>query len=311
MTETIPQWIRRHAHPLTTLDPQAPLADLLPLRDMTRDATVIALGASTRDTHELSAIAHRILRFLVEEMGFRSLALEGDDAGRLKLDEYVRTGQGDPRALLADARPFWQTEEILDVIRWMRSHNERHPADQVRFAGVPDHPRQATSQLEVIEQRLAEDTIWWHEHTGDKIVYWGGIAHTVNGAPRTVSPSFPSITHHNAGSLLRDRFGPGYLSIGLTFDHGSLPYPVPAPPVDFAEAPLDVAGLDTFLLDLRAESQPPVQTWLNAPTRTRMIGPFYDPEDDAAYHLSGGSLTDWFDIIAHYQQVTPVHPITS
>ncbi|GAA4184035.1 hypothetical protein GCM10022252_12290 [Streptosporangium oxazolinicum] len=311
MTETVPRWISRHSRPLTTLDPQALLADLLPLRDMARDATVVALGASTRQAHELSVIAHRILRFLVEELGFRSLALEGDDAGRLKLDEYLRTGRGDPRALLADARSFWQTEEILGVIRWMRAHNERHPSDPVRFAGVPDHPRQAAPRdLEAIERRLAEDTIRWHEHTGDKIVYWGGIAHTVNGAPRTISPSSPPATHHNAGSHLRERFGPGYLSLGLTFHHGSLPYPVPAPPTDFAEAPLGAADPDTFLLDLRAERPDPVRAWSDTPTRTRLIGPVYDPGNDAAYHLSGGSLTGWFDVIAHRRQVTPVHPIT-
>jgi erythromycin esterase len=53
-----------------------------------------------------------------------------------------------------------------------------------------------------------------------------------------------------------------------------------------------------------------VQTWRNASARTRLIGPGYDPENDAAHHLSGGSLTDWFDVIAHCRQVTPVRLIT-
>lgn len=298
--------------------PPSPLTDLAPLRETTRDATVVALGASARQTYELSAIAHRMLRFLVEELGFRSIALEGDDAGRLKLDEYVRTGQGDPRALLAGARSFWQTEEILEVIRWMRAHNERHPADPVRFAGVPDRPQQVAPRLDalqgmvgdVIERRLAEDTIRWHEHTGDKIVYWGGMAHTANGATRTLSPPSPPLTHRNAGSHLREHFGPGYLSLGLTFHHGSLPSRVPAPPADFAEAPLGAAGLDAFFLDLRAEGPDVVQAWLDAPTRTRLIGPVYDPDNDAAHHLSGDSLSAWFDVIAHCRQVTPVHLIT-
>jgi erythromycin esterase len=119
----------------------------------------------------------------------------------------------------------------------------------------------------VIERRLAEDTIWWHEHTGDKIVYWGGMAHMANAATRSVSPPSPPLTHRNAGSYLRERFGPGYLSIGLTFHHGSLPYRVPAPPADFAEAPLGAAGLEAFFLDLRAEGP----TW-SRPGATRQPG---------------------------------------
>ncbi|WP_344882812.1 erythromycin esterase family protein [Nonomuraea antimicrobica] len=314
MTDAVRQWIRQHAHPLTTLAPHDPLADLAALHGLARDATVVALAASARQTHELSAIAHRMLRFLVEEMGFRSIALEGDDAARLHLDEFVRTGRGDPQALLADARSFWQTEEIVDVIRWMRAHNERHPHDQVRFAGVPDRaplrPGNPQTVGDDIEQRLAENTIWWHEHTGDKIVYWGGLAHMVNGSTRTVSPPSPPPTHRNAGSYLRERFGSGYLCIGLTFHHGSLPYPVPAPPPDFAEAPLGDAGLDSFFLNLHAPGPASVRAWLNTPTRTRLIGPVYDPGDDAAHHLSGGSLAGWMDVIAHHRQVTPVRVIS-
>ncbi|MBF8186412.1 erythromycin esterase family protein [Nonomuraea sp. K274] len=286
MNETVSQWIRRHAWPLTTLDPQAPLGDLLPLRDLAADAAVVTVGASTRQAHELSAIAHRILRFLVEERGFRSLALEGDDPVRVGLDAYVSTGRGDPRAALAEARPFWRTEEILGVVSWMRAHNERHPHDQVRFADVRG---QAAPAREDLERRLADDTIGWHERSGDKIVYWGGIAHTRD------SPG-------SLGGHLRERFGPAYLSIGLTFEDGTLPVPVPAPPADFAETPLSAAGLDAFLLNLRAERPDAVRAWLDAPARTRLIGPAQDP----AEHLSGGTFGGWFDVVAHHRHVTPV-----
>ncbi|XHL92153.1 erythromycin esterase family protein [Streptomyces niveus] len=235
-----------------------------------------------------------------------------DDASRVGLDEYISGGTGNPQALLAEARSFWQTGEILDVIRWMRSFNLRHPDDPVRFAGVVDSRRRDQEQghrldgLAGIEVTLAEDTIRWHEHTGDKIVYWGGIAHTANGNPRTVSPSSPPLTHRNAGSYLREHFGAGYVSIGLTFHHGMAPYPIPAPPAEFADAVLGGTGLDAYLLDLHADGPTSVRTWLDTPTRTRLIGPHYDPDDNPAYHLSGGSLADWFDAILHTQEVTPV-----
>ncbi|WP_405780928.1 erythromycin esterase family protein [Streptomyces sp. NBC_00859] len=132
-TEAVTQWIRQHAHPIDTLDPQTPLTGLLPLAGLVRDAKVVTTGASTRQAHELSTAAHRVLRFLVERQGFRSLPLEGDDAMRLGLGAYIRTGTGDPEELLSGARSFWRTQEILDVIRWMRSCNQRNQDDPVRF----------------------------------------------------------------------------------------------------------------------------------------------------------------------------------
>ncbi len=316
-SETVTRWIRDHAHPITTLDPDVPLADLEPLRDMVGDATVVALGASTRGAHELVALQHRMLRFLVEELGFRSLALEGDWATTVQFDEYVRTGSGDPRALLAGTRPFYRSADILAVVQWMRSYNEAHPTEEVRLVGpdAPDvqesaHEPNVPDDLDHIERRLAGNVIWWHEHTGHKIVYWGGIAHTAVGNPRTVSfPPSPTATGRNAGGYLRNHLGAGYVSVGMTFGHGSVPYDVPLPPPGFAELPLGSAGQDTYLLDLRADRPQPVREWLDSPTKTRLIGPHYDPEDDAAYHMAGGSFAGWFDVIAHSQQATPVRPL--
>lgn len=56
-------------------------------------------------------------------------------------------------------------------------------------------------------------------------------------------------------------------------------------------------------------STEPIRRRLNAPTRTRLIGPFYDPLDDAAHHMSGGSLASWFDVVVHMQEVTPSRPL--
>ncbi|MDA3647160.1 erythromycin esterase family protein [Saccharopolyspora indica] len=304
MTEAVARWIEHHAHRLSTSDPAAPLADLEPLGGIVGDAEVVAVGASIRQSRELSVLSHRIVRFLVEEKGFRSLALEGDDAARLGLDEHIRTGAGDPRAMLSGARSFWQSEEILDVIGWMRSFNRRNPGDPVRFAGAPEVS--LVDGLAGIERSLAEGTIRWHERTADKIVYWGGLAHTAVGDPRTVSSSSPPETHRNAGGYLREHFGADYVSIGLTFHHGSAPYRIPAPPAEFADAVLGATELNAYLLDLRTDGPAPVRAWLDAPSKTRLIGPEYDADDDAAYHLSGGSLAGWFDAVVHAQEITPV-----
>lgn len=312
--ETVTEWIRNNSHVLVKRKPDEPLDDLRPLAPMVRDAKIVALGAAVRQTRELSDVAHRIVRLLVEEEGFRSLALEGDDPGRLGLDVYVATGDGDPRSLLGRARSFWQTAEILDLVRWMRSYNKDHPGDPVRFAQFPAEPVRHTTRLDGLaemERTLADGVSWWQQLTGDKVVYWGGMAHTAVGAPRAVSPSEPLESHQSMGGYLRERLGPDYRSVGLTMAHGSIGRPLPTPRPDFVDSVLHAAAENRagYVLDLGTPRPEPIRRLLAAPTRTRLIGPFYDPRDDAAYHMSGGSLASWFDIIVHTQEVTPSRPL--
>ncbi|MEU4979647.1 hypothetical protein [Streptomyces sp. NPDC021969] len=64
-----------------------------------------------------------------------------------------------------------------------------------------------------------------------------------------------------------------------------------------------------YVLDLGTSQPQPIRRLLDVPTRTRLIGPFYDPRDDASYHMSGGSLASWFDVVVHTQEVTPSRPL--
>lgn len=312
MSDAVTNWIEHHAHRLTEFDPAAPLTDLKPLRAMIGGAKVVALGSSIRTSHELAAVSHRILRLLAEFSGFRSLAFEGDDPHELGLDEYISTGTGDARALLSVARTFWQLEEVADLVEWMREHHRQHPDDAIRFARdlrrIPDSAP-GPQDLAAIERDLADNITWWLEESTTKIVYWGGIAHTAVGDPRAVSPAPEPIEHRNAGAYLRERLGPDYVSIGLTFHHGLAPFEIPPPPEGFADHVLGEVAMDAYLLDLRQKCPPSVESWLRSPTRTRLIGPAFDPGDNESFHMSGGSLKDWFDILIHVNEISPAQPL--
>ncbi|MFD7325086.1 erythromycin esterase family protein [Streptomyces sp. NPDC059875] len=116
-----------------------PLDDLRPLDRMIGSAKVLGIGESTHSSSEFFETKHRIFEHLVERKGFTTFALEANWSTGLLIDDYVRFGKGDPRQILRDefrhAYRFWNTEEYLDLITWMRQHNLRHPGHQVRFMG--------------------------------------------------------------------------------------------------------------------------------------------------------------------------------
>jgi len=400
-------WIRDNTAPLDTVDPAAPLGDLLPLRRSIGDAEIVGLGESTHGAAEELTLKHRLLRLLVERMGFRSIAWEEDWTTGLRINEYLQTGRGDLHALMRQMSPQWQDRQVADVLAWLRDYNAGH-ADKVRFVGVeyyllralaydavehyvagaapgrlPElrrhlrvirpttsdmfayvgwylgvadkapylrhahrvyrlvkgvphrpgdrshalalhHARQIVSFYEhyALPQPPASDSLvyrdahaaqnlrWWQRYSGDKIAYWGASAHTAS-APRLriAVPPDPDWRYPTAGSYLRRWYGRRYVSIGVTFDHGTVSLgpgqtvALPPPAPGWFERPLGRVGLDQFALDLRRPAPAPVRSWLAAPIRTRGL-----PDRGPGSSMSGGSLAQWFDLVVHRQRLTPAAP---
>ena len=117
-------WVRDHATPLTTSDPRAPLDDLKPMGALVGDAHIVALGEGTHGTSEFFQMKHRLTEYLAREKGFTVFAIEANMPEARRVNEYVLTGRGDPRAALSGLYFWtWNTQEVLDMIEWMRAYN--------------------------------------------------------------------------------------------------------------------------------------------------------------------------------------------
>ena len=124
--KTAEEWLRRSAVPFATAEPRTGLEDLQPLRTMVGNARVVSLGEATHGTHEFFAMKHRILEFLVEEMGFTVFAIEANLPEADVVDDYVQRGEGDAATALSGMYFWtWNTDEVLDLIEWMRQYNLR------------------------------------------------------------------------------------------------------------------------------------------------------------------------------------------
>lgn len=132
------QWIRAHAIAIDSTDPAVPPDDLAPLLPHLAGVQVITLGEGTHFTHEFQTTYHRLTRLLAEQLGVRLFTFEGPWPDFRDLDDYLRTGAGDPVAMLADESwRFWDTEEMLALVLWARAWNQSHAQDDwIAFAGV-------------------------------------------------------------------------------------------------------------------------------------------------------------------------------
>lgn len=134
--QAVVDWIRAQAIPLLTTRAGHGFADLEPLRDVVGGARVVALGEATHGSREFFQVKHRLLEYLVSELGFSVFAIEASWPESEAVDEYVRTGRGDPAEALAGLYIWpWNTEEVLDLIRWMRQWNAVPGHRPVRFYG--------------------------------------------------------------------------------------------------------------------------------------------------------------------------------
>ncbi|MET4927310.1 erythromycin esterase family protein, partial [Streptomyces sp. PSRA5] len=148
-------WLSRNSVPLSGgLTAGAPTADLQPLKEVLDGVRIVGLGESTHGTREFFQLKHRLLEYLVTELGFTTLAMEASASAGPAVDAYVRGGVGDPAQVLTGLGFWtWRTEEVLDMIEWMRAYNDGRPADeQIRFAGID--PQRSGDSLAVLEAFL-------------------------------------------------------------------------------------------------------------------------------------------------------------
>lgn len=86
--------LEQAAHPLRSTEPGGSTADLRALGAMIGDAQVVGLGEATHGSHEFFTMKERIFRYLVEEKGYTTFALELSWSAGLQIDDYLQTGKG-------------------------------------------------------------------------------------------------------------------------------------------------------------------------------------------------------------------------
>ncbi|MFE0646871.1 erythromycin esterase family protein [Streptomyces sp. NPDC058877] len=156
MPDEVTRWLADAALPLAGVRAGGPTVDLQPLKEVLAGVRVVGLGEATHGTSEFFQLKHRLLEFLVTELGFNALAMEASASAGPAVDAYVRHGVGDAaRAIAGLGFWTWRTLEVLAMVEWMRAHNRGRSEEQkVRFIGID--PQQCGNSLVLIDSFLQE-----------------------------------------------------------------------------------------------------------------------------------------------------------
>jgi erythromycin esterase len=122
--QAVSKWLAGNAIRLNTVKAGYGFADLQPLKNVIGDARIVALGEATHGTRDFFELKHRLIEFLVTEMGFTTFGIESPLPECFDINDYVLFGRGDPvKALAGQYYWMWDTKEVLAMIEWMRRYN--------------------------------------------------------------------------------------------------------------------------------------------------------------------------------------------
>lgn len=137
--------------PIDLKDMAAPLDAAAVSRLLPHRPRLVALGEPTHGEDALLHLRNALFRQLVEEHGYRTIALETDCLAGLLVDAYVTSGTGTLDAALEHgfSHGWGASTANRDLVRWMRAYNARAgeegraATDGLRFAGF-DGPLEIT-----------------------------------------------------------------------------------------------------------------------------------------------------------------------
>ncbi|HEY42607.1 MAG TPA: DUF5050 domain-containing protein [Anaerolineae bacterium] len=337
-------WLSANAIPMTTTEPGHSLGDLAPLGELIGDSHVVNLGGLTFGTSESFTIRHRILQYLVRELSFNTLVFEiGQDDAKL-INHYIQTGEGNPSLFLAELDdPRWNTQEMLDLIEWMRIHNqESGTAPKISLFGFEvDNPflpmdlvianlmrmdLGETERRELVYEYLGErssqvveNVDWLLGQVGyrAKFILWEydyDFAGAVQGGYLGNISFHPSV-----GSMLSAIYEEDPFTIGFAFGRGEMTAfdslfedrvlttikVSSAPPGSFEWFARSTA-LPVFIIPIREtfDEESLETVWLDRPLLSRLTLGVYQPDDpNSGFHNI--RLARVYDALVYVDQVNP------
>ena len=101
------------------------------------DIKIVGLGEATHGNSELQTLKLDVFKALIEHNNCRIFAIEGDFGGSAKVNDYISGGNGTAKEAAAEIGfAIYKTQEMADLIEWMRNYNQTAPENKkLKFYG--------------------------------------------------------------------------------------------------------------------------------------------------------------------------------
>jgi erythromycin esterase len=336
-------WLKENAIPFNTSKAGSGFADLMPLKPIIGNARIVALGEATHGTKEFFEMKHRLLEFLVKEMGFNTFAIEATWPEANLVNDYVHTSAGDPVRLLAGLYFWtWKTQEVLEMIYWMWRHNQNPGGTpKVSFFGFDmQFPKMAMDNVIAYLRKVDPSRFAWADSLFFCFRVYEANQSNYTNAPQTVKTECRGNSQKVYDDLISKRAAYETQSSSAEFARALQSARVALQGEDvfsgnFAARDRYMAENAGWLLDqagpgakivlwahnyeynFRGADIPRMfinlqnlerglaaSDWLFGPRRFRSIGAIYDDANPNNYFYSA-RLPEEFDVIIYFQKTSP------
>ncbi len=116
--------LKKNTIELKSVNPNDDFSDLQGLNPFFKDAEIVALGEGTHGTSEFFKMKHRLIKFMASQNKNITFAFEANLPECRAINEYIHSGVGNAKVLLKGLYFWtWDTQEVLDMIEWMKNYN--------------------------------------------------------------------------------------------------------------------------------------------------------------------------------------------
>jgi erythromycin esterase len=124
-------------HPITIENTKNDSLQFDFLNKKLKDVDVIGLGEATHGTKEFFELKTKMFKYLVEKQDVKLFGIEANFAACYDINKYVLTGEGNAKeALSKNGYWVWQSQEVLELIEWMKDYNKGKKSNQkIQFYG--------------------------------------------------------------------------------------------------------------------------------------------------------------------------------
>lgn len=137
LNEHIKEFALKNSTKIETIEFNGNKNDLSSLKQIVGDAEVVCLGESRHDIHEQFEIKKQFIKYLIEELGFTTIALEGSLPYSNRINNYILNGKGNIDQIMAEMPGWflWDTKEIKELFLWLKKYN-LNAKNKINFFGI-------------------------------------------------------------------------------------------------------------------------------------------------------------------------------